>query len=229
MHRHARCGWLHRQLQRLEIDALKLSPYRLLFSRRSWYVIGRSSVHREVRTFNVGRVGELVLLGRALSPAARVQHRPLYGQCLAHDPQPGPDQDVTVRFGRLWPATSRKSWHKTQRLVPRDDGSLDFHVRVAGLDESRGGFSAMAIRPRCSSRWSYGGESPSEPSGWLICIMATREGRGPTSPHGQSPPREIRCSSPSTVWMGSASPRRWTCSWLAAHLGSRCRCVSRPG
>ena len=26
-------------------------------------------------------------------------------------------------------------WHKTQRLVPGDDGSLDFHVRVAGLDE----------------------------------------------------------------------------------------------
>jgi len=34
----------------------RLNPYRLLFSRRSWYVIGRSSMHRSVRTFNVGRV-----------------------------------------------------------------------------------------------------------------------------------------------------------------------------
>jgi proteasome accessory factor B len=37
----------------------KLSPYRLLFSRHSWYVIGRSSVHREVRTFHVGRIQSL--------------------------------------------------------------------------------------------------------------------------------------------------------------------------
>src|SRR5262249_21239914 len=40
----------------------KLSPYRLLFSRHSWYVIGRSSLHREVRTFNVGRIGSLAPL-----------------------------------------------------------------------------------------------------------------------------------------------------------------------
>ena len=26
-------------------------------------------------------------------------------------------------------------WHKTQRLAHRDDGSLDFHVRVSGLNE----------------------------------------------------------------------------------------------
>ena len=37
----------------------RLNPYRLLFSRRSWYVIGRSSLHRSTRTFNVGRVLEL--------------------------------------------------------------------------------------------------------------------------------------------------------------------------
>jgi predicted DNA-binding transcriptional regulator YafY len=26
-------------------------------------------------------------------------------------------------------------WHKTQKLVHRDDGSLDFQVRVSGLNE----------------------------------------------------------------------------------------------
>ena len=40
----------------------RLDPYRLLFSRRSWYVIGRSSVHRGVRTFNVGRIRRLETL-----------------------------------------------------------------------------------------------------------------------------------------------------------------------
>jgi predicted DNA-binding transcriptional regulator YafY len=27
------------------------------------------------------------------------------------------------------------NWHKTQRTVPRDDGALDFHVTVSGLNE----------------------------------------------------------------------------------------------
>ncbi len=52
----------YRSLSPAETLVTKLSPYRLLFSRRSWYVIGRSSVHRSVRTFNVGRIETLVRL-----------------------------------------------------------------------------------------------------------------------------------------------------------------------
>src|SRR5204862_8333686 len=40
----------------------KLSPFRLLFSRHAWYAIGRSSLHRQVRTFHVGRIRKLELL-----------------------------------------------------------------------------------------------------------------------------------------------------------------------
>ena len=42
-----------------------LSPYRILFSRRSWYVIGRSSLHRSVRTFNLGRIQNVECLNSA--------------------------------------------------------------------------------------------------------------------------------------------------------------------
>ena len=39
-----------------EFDQIQttLRPYQLLFYKRSWYVIGRSSLHGDVRTFNVG-------------------------------------------------------------------------------------------------------------------------------------------------------------------------------
>jgi proteasome accessory factor B len=48
----------------------------------------------------------------------------------------GPDQDVTVRFSPLVARNVAEiSWHKTQKLVPGDDGSLQFQVRVAGLEE----------------------------------------------------------------------------------------------
>jgi predicted DNA-binding transcriptional regulator YafY len=113
----------------------KLSPYRLLFSRRSWYVIGRSSVHREVRTFNVGRIRELVLLDEPFHLPRGFSIERYMGNAWHMIPN-GPDQDVTVRFAPLVARNvAEVVWHKTQRLVPGDDGSLDFHVRVAGLDE----------------------------------------------------------------------------------------------
>jgi len=40
----------------------RLSPYGLFFSGRSWYAVGRSSLHRAKRTFNLGRVLEIELL-----------------------------------------------------------------------------------------------------------------------------------------------------------------------
>ena len=113
----------------------KLSPYRLLFSRRSWYVIGRSSVHREVRTFNVGRIRELVLLDEPFHLPRGFSIERYMGNAWHMIPN-GPDQDVIVRFAPLVARNvAEVVWHKTQRLVPGDDGSLDFHVRVAGLDE----------------------------------------------------------------------------------------------
>jgi len=51
-------------------------------------------------------------------------------------PEKGRDREVLVHFSRLvTPNVAEVSWHKTQRLVFRDDGSLDFHVTVSGLNE----------------------------------------------------------------------------------------------
>ena len=55
---------VHRRNVRIRYDSLqeqkkivtRLSPYRMFFSRRSWYVVGRSSLHRAKRTFHLGRI-----------------------------------------------------------------------------------------------------------------------------------------------------------------------------
>ena len=51
-------------------------------------------------------------------------------------PEPGPDHDVLIRFS---PMVARNvaevAWHKTQQLTWNDDRSLDFQVRVSGLNE----------------------------------------------------------------------------------------------
>ena len=40
----------------------RLSPYHVFFSRRSWYVVGRSSLHRGKRTFHLGRILQIETL-----------------------------------------------------------------------------------------------------------------------------------------------------------------------
>jgi len=51
-------------------------------------------------------------------------------------PEPGPDQHVVIRFEKLVARNvAEVSWHKTQKLVWRKDGRLDFHVKVSGIHE----------------------------------------------------------------------------------------------
>ena len=115
---------------------LQLAPYRLLFSRHSWYVIGRSSLHREVRTFNVGRILELEVVDDHYVIPRGFSLEKYLGNAWHLIAEPGPDQDVVVRFAPLVARNvAEVAWHKTQRIAWRDDGSLDFHVRVSGLRE----------------------------------------------------------------------------------------------
>ena len=119
-----------------EVLRTRLSPYRLLFSRRSWYVFGRSSLHRQTRTFNVARIRRLELLDdRFRYPRGFSIERQLRNAWHLI-PEPGADQEVVVRFERLVAKNvAEVTWHKTQRLRWRDDGRLDFHVTVSGIQE----------------------------------------------------------------------------------------------
>ena len=93
----------HRQAVRIRYNSFaddaeivtKLSPYRLLFSRHSWYAIGRSSLHREVRTFNVGRIARA---GRLLPEQFEVPRHFSIDRYLGNAwhliPEPGPDVEV---------------------------------------------------------------------------------------------------------------------------------------
>jgi proteasome accessory factor B len=133
-----------RRAVRIKYDSLtewteictKLCPYRLLFSRRAWYVIGRSSIHRATRTFHIGRIKRLEPLDDSYAmPRGFSVDRYL---CNAWHliPEKGRDRDVIIRFAPMVAQNvAEVSWHKTQRIVRRSDGSIDFHVRVSGLNE----------------------------------------------------------------------------------------------
>jgi proteasome accessory factor B len=114
----------------------KLSPYRLWFSRRAWYVIGRSSIHRSTRTFHLGRIRDLTPLDDAYRIPRGFSLERYLRNAWHMIPERGPNRRVVVRFS---PLVARNvadvAWHKTQRVVWKGDGSMEFHATVSGLGE----------------------------------------------------------------------------------------------
>ena len=65
-----------------------------------------------------------------------IERRTYLGNAWHLIPEPGADQDVTVRFAPLEARNvAEVVWHKTQRAEFNADGTLDFRVTVSGLRE----------------------------------------------------------------------------------------------
>jgi len=113
----------------------RLEPYWLMFHERAWYVIGRSSLHGEVRTFKLGRFKSLV-------PAKTFFKMP---KDLTLDKHMGnawglmrgaKAHEVELKFSPLIsPNVAEVNWHKTQKIRWDDDGRVLFTATVDGLDE----------------------------------------------------------------------------------------------
>ena len=127
---------VYASLTEWETIVTKLRPYRLLFSQHSWYVLGRSSLHREVRTFNLERVESLTILSERYSIPQSFSLDKHLGNAWCLIPANEPDSHVIVLFK---PFVSRNvaevQWHKTQSTRFLSDGSLEFRATVSGLSE----------------------------------------------------------------------------------------------
>ncbi len=112
------------------------SPYRLFFARRSWYVIGRSSVHRAVRTLHLGRILKIEVTEDTYEIPPRFSLARYLGNAWHMIRERGQRTDVTIRFqSRVATNVAEVTWHKTQRVEWNDDDTMDFHVTVDGLKE----------------------------------------------------------------------------------------------
>jgi proteasome accessory factor B len=118
------------------VISTRVNTYRLLFSRRGWYAIGRSSLHRGVRTFNLGRIRQCEVLEDRYQIPCNFSIKHYLRNAWHLIPEPGPDQEVLVRFGPLVAQNVAEIlWHPTQRVTFNPDGSLDFTVTVSGVRE----------------------------------------------------------------------------------------------
>ncbi len=133
-----------RQVVRLEYESLtewetistKFRPYQMMYSRHSWYVVGRSTLHKEVRTFKLARIVRLEMLREKYSLARGFSLRRYLRNAWRIVPEEGRDQQMVVRFSSLVAKNiAEVTWHPTQRLEMQEDGSLLFHATVSGINE----------------------------------------------------------------------------------------------
>lgn len=113
-----------------------LSPYRLLFRRHSWYVIGRSSIHRSVRTFHMGRIEESQMTEDTFEIPPRFSLKTYFKQAWNMICEPRARAKVVVRFQPMVAQNiAEVCWHSTQELAWNSDGTLDFTATVDGIHE----------------------------------------------------------------------------------------------
>jgi proteasome accessory factor B len=125
----------HSLAERQDITT-RLSPFRLLFSRRSWYVIGRSSLHRGTRTFNLSRILQIELLDDKYKIPRDFSTERYLRNAWHLIPEGRRDQEVLIRFSPMVAENvAEVLWHKTQRATFNDDGTLDYRATVSGLQE----------------------------------------------------------------------------------------------
>lgn len=113
-----------------------VSPYALFFGVRAWYLVGRSSVHRAVRTFNLARVSRAEKTSDAFEIPPRFTIARYIGNAWNMIPEPGKEVRVVVRFHPPCAANvAQVQWHKTQKTHWNEDGTLRFEVRTSGIRE----------------------------------------------------------------------------------------------
>jgi proteasome accessory factor B len=113
-----------------------LRPYHLYFSRHSWYVIGHSKLHKDIKTFSVTRIVSAAKLDRRFRIPKSFSLDRYLGDAWQLIPGRNRPQHVVIRFSALVaPHVKSVGWHRTQKLHMNNDGSMDFSATVSSLDE----------------------------------------------------------------------------------------------
>jgi proteasome accessory factor B len=113
----------------------ELSPYHLFYNQRAWYVVGRSSMHKTIRTFKLNRIKEAQMLEEKFRDGDDFDMTEHIGRAWSMIPE-GRIYDVRLRFTpKVANNVAEVQWHETQKVLRNDDGSTTLNFRVDGLGE----------------------------------------------------------------------------------------------
>jgi len=114
---------------------VELCPYHLLYNNRAWYVLGRSSLHKSVRTFKLNRIRELKTTAKCFVDGENFDVYDYLGRAWSMIPE-GRIYNIKLRFlPKVANNVTEVQWHSTQKVVRNSDGSATVEFRVDGIGE----------------------------------------------------------------------------------------------
>jgi len=116
---------------------IRLSPYHLMYNNRAWYVLGHSSLHKEVRTFKLNRIKSLTVLAHpgVRSGKGGFDVHEYLGKAWSMIPE-GKMYRVELKFARkVARNVAEVQWHSSQRTLFNSDGTLTAQFHVDGIGE----------------------------------------------------------------------------------------------
>ncbi|MBN1943254.1 MAG: WYL domain-containing protein [Phycisphaerae bacterium] len=123
-------SFLERKTLRLEVH-----PLRLVFVQRAWYLLAWSVRDRAVRTYKLIRIRKLAVRAETFPPGREAELEKHFGLAWSMIPE-GKLHKVHLHFEpKVAGNVAEVRWHATQRVEWNDDKSIEFHVKVDGLNE----------------------------------------------------------------------------------------------
>lgn len=114
---------------------LDLSLYHLFYNQRAWYVVGRSSIHKGIRTFKLNRLREAIILDDHFENGDIFDLADYLGCAWSMIPE-GRIYNVRLRFAPMVANNvAEVQWHSSQKVTRHTNGSAVIDFRVDGLGE----------------------------------------------------------------------------------------------
>jgi predicted DNA-binding transcriptional regulator YafY len=105
-----------------------------LYKKRAWYVIDYSSLHKSVRTFNLGKIQKTETLDKCFVDDDNFDVYDYLGRAWLI-PE-GKIYDIKLKFSPLVAHNvAEVQWHNTQQAQWQDNGSARLSFRIDGLKE----------------------------------------------------------------------------------------------
>jgi predicted DNA-binding transcriptional regulator YafY len=118
-----------------ELIHVELCPYHLLYKNGAWHVLGLTSPHKRIRTFELTRIKELKATQRCFPGDEHFDISDYLGRAWSVMPE-GRIYDVKLRFlPKVARSVAEVKWHSTQKVAFAEDGSAIVEFRVDGLSE----------------------------------------------------------------------------------------------
>jgi len=115
--------------------AIDLEPYHLMYNDNTWYVLGKSNLHKDIQAFKLNRIKELTTSDKCFVEEEKFDIQEYLGRAWSMVPE-GRLYNIKLRFmPEVAYDVAAVQWHRTQTVTFEDDGSAIIEFRVDGLSE----------------------------------------------------------------------------------------------